>query len=69
MNTTAPTGRTKTFTLAIGTQVLSSQTVAGTTARYSFDTRTVPNGAHTLTMTMTYNGQTVTATRPITVAN
>jgi hypothetical protein len=69
MSTTAPLGRAKTFTLAIDGREVTAPTTTATTARYTFDTRTVPNGVHTLTLTVTWNGQTGTATRSIIVNN
>jgi hypothetical protein len=48
---------------------VTTQTLTGTTLWYTWDTRTVPNGAHTLTLGVTFNGRTATATLPMTVNN
>jgi hypothetical protein len=70
MATTADWGTTKTFTLSIDGTVITSQTVAtGTTLWYTWDTTTASNGAHTLQLAVTMNGQTATATLSVTVSN
>jgi hypothetical protein len=69
MATTAAWGQSKTFTLSVDGKVVTTQTLTGTTLWYTWDTRTVPNGAHTLTLGVTFNGRTATATLPMTVNN
>jgi hypothetical protein len=69
MSTTGPWGKTKTFTLSVGDQVIVSQTTTGTTLWISWNTRTTPDGGQTLTFRVTFNGVTATATRNVTVRN
>lgn len=69
MATDLPWGQAKTFTLAADGVVVTSQTTTGTTLWYRWDTTAAPNGARTLTLTITYNGQQATARRTVTVAN
>lgn len=69
ISTTAPAGRARTFTLAIDGRDVTAVTITATTARIPIDTLTLPNGAHTLRVTVTWSGQTATATRSIIVAN
>ncbi len=70
MSTTADWATTKTFTLSVDGTVLTSQTFAtATTLWYTWDTTKVPNGAHTLGLAVTMNGQTATATLPVNVSN
>jgi len=70
MSTTADWAATKTFTLSVDGTPLTSQTFAtATTFWYTWDTTAVPNGAHTLQLTVTMNGQTATATLPVNVSN
>jgi hypothetical protein len=59
-----------TFALAIDGANVSTQTVAGTTASYSWNTTTATNGSHTLTLTMTDGaGRSATASESVTVSN
>jgi subtilisin-like proprotein convertase family protein len=58
-----------TFALAVDGTTVSTQTVAGTTATFAWDTTSATNGTHTLTLTVTSNGQTATASRSVTVTN
>jgi PKD repeat protein len=67
--TAAGTSGSTTFTLALGSTVLSSQTVTGTSASYAWNTAGAANGSHTLTLTVTNGAQTATATRTVTVSN
>jgi hypothetical protein len=70
MSTTADWATSKTFTLSVGGTVLTSQTFAtATTFWYTWDTTRLPNGAYTLELAVTMNGQTATATLPVTVGN
>ena len=69
MATTAPWGQSKAFTLAIDGGVVLTRTITGTTLWHVVDTNTLTNGAHTLTLTVTHNGQTARATRTLTVRN
>jgi hypothetical protein len=67
--TTATWGVTKSFTLSVDGTVLTTQNVPGTTLWYTWDTTQIPNGARTLTASVTMNGQTASATLPVTVSN
>lgn len=69
MSTTAPWGRTKTLTLSSNGTVIATITTTGTTAWHRWDSTTAPNGAHTLRLEVTYNGETAVAARAVTVAN
>jgi len=70
MSTTADWATTKTFTLSVDGTVLTSQTLApASTLWYTWDTTTLTNGAHTLQLAVTMNGQTATATLPVNVSN
>lgn len=69
MAASGATGSSTTFTLAVDGTTVSTQTVAGTTATYAWNTATVANGTHTLTLTVSSGGQTATATRSVTVSN
>jgi hypothetical protein len=68
--TTADWGTAKTFTLSIDGTVITSQTLAkASTLWHTWDTTAIPNGARTLTASVTMDGQTATATLPVTVSN
>ncbi len=69
MATTATWGQAKTFTLTVDGAVITSQSLTGTTLWIEWDTTKVTNGSHTLTLAVTMNGQTATATLPLTVSN
>ncbi len=69
MKTTAPWGQSKTWTLKVDGQVRTTVTNTGTVLWYSLNTTTLANGAHTLEVSVTYNGATATAARTIHVAN
>jgi hypothetical protein len=69
MATTATWGQAKTFTLSVDGTVVTSQTATGTTLWQTWDTTGVPNGARTLTASVTMNGQTASASLPVVVAN
>src|SRR5438034_1080155 len=57
-----------TYSLTVGST--TTTTVPGTGPTYSWDTKTVPNGDHTLTAAVTDSaGRTATATLPVTVSN
>jgi len=70
MTVTNATGSANTFTLTIdGTQVFTTTTAAAT-AGFSWDTRTLADGAHTLGLTVRdASGATATAARTVTVNN
>jgi len=67
--TTATWGQTKTITLSVDGTVITSESVSGTTLWSTWDTTKVPDGARTLTASVTMNGQTATTTLPVKVAN
>jgi hypothetical protein len=69
MATTAPWGKSKTWKLMVDNTVIASTTNTNTVLWNYFDTRTVGNGTRTLTLSVSYNGATVTTTRTITVGN
>jgi hypothetical protein len=70
MSTTAAWGKPKTFTLSVDGNVLTTATVTGTTLWYTWDTTTVPNGSHQLTLTVTTGtGPTVESSITVTVKN
>lgn len=71
MATTAKSDQGKTFTLLVdGTTTITSQTVGtGTTLWITWDTTTLSNGSHTLTLKVKQNGFTATATQSVMVSN
>jgi hypothetical protein len=69
LSTTAAWDQSKTFTLSIDGQTLTSESATGTTLWYTWDTTRVGNGSRTLSATVTMNGQTATTTQAVTVAN
>ena len=69
LSTTATWGQAKTFALSVDGTPLTSPSSTGTTLWYTWDTTGTANGSRTLTATVTMNGQTATATLPVTVAN
>ena len=69
MSTTAPWGQIKTFTLSVDGKVITSQKQVGVTLWYTWNTKGTADGAHTLTLSVTMNGQTATTTLPVTVKN
>lgn len=70
MATTAPWGTTKTFALTVDGAAITTQTMTGTTLWVQWNTLAVPNGAHTLRLTVTdATGARATASLPVTVAN
>jgi hypothetical protein len=69
LSTTATWGQSKTITLSVDGTTLTSQTLTGTTLWHTWDTTKVPDGAKTLTASVTFNGQTATANLPVRVAN
>jgi hypothetical protein len=69
LKTTAPWGKSKTWTISVDGKPVTTRTNTDTVLWYILDTTTLANGTRTLTATVTYNGATATATRTITVAN
>ena len=70
MATTATWGQPKTFTLLVDNTVILSQSMTGTTFWITWNTTTISNGHHTLTLKVTDgSGATATATRAVNVAN
>jgi hypothetical protein len=70
MSSTGGASGARTFRLEVGTTVLSTQTVTGTSASYAWNTTAVANGTQTLKLVVTdAAGATATATRTVTVAN
>ena len=69
LSTTAAWGQAKTFTLSVDGTPLASKSDTGTTFWYTWNTATIGNGSRTLTAAVTMNGQTATATLPVTVNN
>jgi hypothetical protein len=70
MSTTAPWGTPKTFTLTVDGRAIVSQRITGTTLWIQWNTRTIANGTHTLTLVVTDSaGRSATTTRRVTVAN
>jgi hypothetical protein len=69
MATTATSGQTKTFTLSVDGKVLTTKTLTGTATSYAWNTKKVANGRHVLTLTVSMDGQTATATVSVTVNN
>src|SRR5204863_8273932 len=59
----------KTFTLSVDGNVLTTQSQTGTTLWYTWDTTRLSNGTRTLTASVTMNGQTATTTLPVNVNN
>ena len=68
-STTAPWGQPKTWTVWLDDRLLTSVTNTGTVLWFRYNTRTVSDGAHTLRIRVTWNGQTAVATRAITINN
>jgi len=69
LSTTAAWGRSKTFTLSVDGNVLTSQTLSGTTLWYTWDTTRLGNGSKTLTASVSMSGQTATTTLAVKVSN
>jgi Big-like domain-containing protein len=69
MSTTAAWGQSKTFTLSVDGKAVTTQTLTGTTLWYTWNTKNVGDGARTLTLSVTMNGQTATTTLQVTVKN
>ena len=69
LSTTAAWGQAKTIAISVDGTVITSQSVTGTTLWHSWDTTGVADGTRTLTASVTMNGQTATATLPVTIAN
>ena len=69
MATTATWGQAKTFTLSVDGKVVTNQKLTGTTLWYTWNTKSVADGARTLTLSVTMNGKTATTTLPVTVKN
>jgi len=62
MRATGTTGTSNTFVLSIDGAVASTQTVAGTTASFSWNTKNILNGNHTLSVRVTdATGRSVTS--------
>src|SRR5688572_23962720 len=62
-------GSPTTFLLQSGGTTISSQSVTGSTATASWNTTTVANGSHPLSLTVTNAGRTATASISVTVSN
>jgi hypothetical protein len=69
MNTSAPWGRTKTWTLAVDGRVVRTVTNTGTVLWHTLDTRPLTDGSHQLKVSVTSGGATATATSSIRVTN
>jgi hypothetical protein len=69
VSTTAAWGQSKTITLSVDGTVITSQSVTGTTLWQAWDTTSLPDGARTLTASVTMNGQTATTSLPVKIAN
>lgn len=62
-------GVAKALTLSVDERVILTGTTTATTYWYSWDSRTVGDGAHTLTLVVTDSGGSATASLPIRTAN
>jgi hypothetical protein len=70
MTLTNARGTSNTFTLTLDGAQLFTTTISGTTASFDWNTTTVADGVHTLSLTaLDGSGATATATRTITVNN
>lgn len=69
MSTTATWGKSKTFTLTVDGTLITRQTITGTTLWISWNTTTIGNGPHTLSLSVTMGTETATVTRAVTVKN
>src|SRR6185295_3417512 len=70
MTLTNARGTSNTFTLTLDGTQLFTTAISGTTASFDWNTTTVPDGLHTLSLTgLDSTGATATATRTITVNN
>ena len=67
--TTAPWGQSKTWTIMVDGQVLTTVTNTATVFWYTLNTTTLTNGTRTIKATVVYNGMRATVTRTINVAN
>ena len=63
-------GSSNTFTLAVDGNTVATQTVSGTSVSFPWNTTTIANGTHTVTVTVRdQGGQTASASRTVTVSN
>jgi hypothetical protein len=69
ISTTAPWGQAKTVTLSVDGNVITSQSITGTTLWHTWDTTKLDDGPRTLTATVTFNGQTASASVAVRIAN
>jgi Big-like domain-containing protein len=69
MSTTAPWGKTKTFTISVDGKTVTTSTSGATTLWYTWNTTTVLNGTHAVTVSVTYGGSTVSVSRMVIVRN
>lgn len=69
VSTTASSTQNKQMTVRVDGTTLASNSLLGTAMWVSWDTRKFSDGPHTITLTVTQNGSTATATRSVTVAN
>ncbi|OLC59350.1 MAG: hypothetical protein AUH76_14840 [Candidatus Rokubacteria bacterium 13_1_40CM_4_67_11] len=71
MAVSGSTAASRTFQLSVDGTVVSTQTVAGTTASYAWNTTSVGNGSRTLSLSVTDSngGSSATVTRTVSVQN
>ena len=70
MSASGAAAGTTTFTLAVDDVIMSTQNVTGTTASFAWNTKTLGDGVHHLTLTVRDTaGKTATASRAVVVSN
>ncbi|HEV8614000.1 MAG TPA: Ig-like domain-containing protein [Methylomirabilota bacterium] len=70
VSVSGPTEPSHTFKLMVGSTVIGTKTVSGTTTSFSWATTAVANGSRTLSLTVTDpSGRTGSTTRTVTVSN